>query len=287
MKGWLVVNAFLKIEKFNDIYRLLQSAFEEEGADLELKTGAELLCLSSEISRLCLPDFVLFWDKDYALARRLESAGAPVFNSPSAVAVCDDKILTQLALDAANVRTPQTVIAPKTFEGVGYNDLEFVERAAHMLGLPMVIKQACGSFGKQVYLAETVEKAKEIIKSFGSNAFLFQRFIAESRGRDVRVNVVGGRAVCAILRENKNDFRSNITNGGRAERYSPTAEEEAIAVAACRATGVDFAGVDVLFGNDGAYVCEVNSNPHFRSTLECTGINLAQHIARYVLGRIR
>ena len=287
MKGWLVVNSFLKIEKFNEIYSLLQRAFEEEGAELEVKTGADLVCPSSEIASLQLPDFVLFWDKDYALARRLENEQIPVFNSSSAIATCDDKILTQLALDSAGVRTPRTIIAPKTFEGVGYTDLDFVQRAAIMLGLPMVIKQACGSFGKQVYLARTVEQAKEIINSFGATAFLMQSFIEESCGRDVRVNVVGDKVICAMLRENKNDFRSNITNGGSAKIYQPTAEECEIALAACRAVGVDFAGVDVLFGKDGAYICEVNSNPHFKSALDCTGVNLAEHIARYVLGIIR
>ncbi|MGN0818581.1 MAG: RimK family alpha-L-glutamate ligase [Candidatus Coproplasma sp.] len=287
MKGWLVVNAFLKIEKFNEIYALLQRAFADSGVGLQLRTGADLVCPSAETVGVALPDFVLFWDKDYSLAKRLESAGLPVFNSPESVAICDDKILTQLALDKAGVRTPETVIAPKTFDGVGYNDLGFVDTAAHMLGLPMVIKQACGSFGKQVYIAETAERAKDIIKNFGSNAFLMQRFISESRGRDVRVNVVGGKVVCAMLRENKDDFRSNITNGGKAERYVPTEQEEMLALAACSAVGVDFAGVDVLFGADGPYICEVNSNPHFKSTLDCTGVNLAEHIARYVLGKIR
>lgn len=287
MKGWLVVNSFLKIEKFNEIYSLLQRAFEGEGAELEVKTGADLISYSNKISELILPDFVLFWDKDFSLAKRLQCAGVPVFNSPSAVAICDDKVLTQLALDGAGVRTPQTIIAPKTFQGVGYSDLEFVERAAHMLDLPMVIKQAYGSFGKQVYLARTVEQAKEIISAFGANSFLMQRFICESSGRDARINVVGEKVICAMLRENKYDFRSNITNGGRAKPYTPSREECEIALAACRATGVDFAGVDVLFGNDGAYICEVNSNPHFKSTLDCTGVNLAEHIARYILDKLR
>lgn len=287
MKGWLVVNAFLKLDKFNEIYALLQRAFADEGVELEIKTGAELICASSEMRRLKLPDFVIFWDKDFSLARRLEYEGIAVFNSASAVAVCDDKILTQLALDRANVRTPATVIAPKTFEGIGYVNLDFVDRAAETLGLPMVVKKACGSFGKQVYLADTAEQAKELIRTFGSDSFLMQSYISESRGRDVRINVVGDKVVCAMLRENKNDFRSNITNGGRATQYFPSSEQEQIALAACRATGVDFAGVDVLFGNDGAYVCEVNSNPHFKSTLDCTGVNLGVHIARYVLGKLR
>jgi ribosomal protein S6--L-glutamate ligase/gamma-F420-2:alpha-L-glutamate ligase len=113
-----------------------------------------------------------------------------------------------------------------------------------------------------------------------------QQFISESRGRDVRVNVVGGKAVASMLRFNDDDFRSNITNGGSMKAIEITPEQEKIAIAACSACGLDFGGVDILFGKDGPIICEVNSNPHFKSTLECTGINLSEHIAQYVLERI-
>ena len=53
---------------------------------------------------------------------------------------------------------------------------------------------------------------------------------------------------------------------------------------ACRALGLDFAGVDVLFGEDGApVVCEVNSNPHFKTTLDCTGVDLAAEIVAHIV----
>ena len=86
-----------------------------------------------------------------------------------------------------------------------------------------------------------------------------------------------------MLRENKEDFRSNITNGGSAFAYIPSEEECGIAVSACKAVRLDFAGVDVLFGKNGQpYICEINSNPHFKSTYDATGINLADYIMEYI-----
>ena len=114
--------------------------------------------------------------------------------------------------------------------------------------------------------------------------FLFQAFVDTSFGVDVRVNVVGERAVCAMLRRGKaGDFRSNIAHGGVGEPYTLSREEKEIAVSAARAVGADFAGVDLLFGENGALVCEVNSNPHFTGTYKHTGTNLAIPILEHIL----
>ena len=36
----------------------------------------------------------------------------------------------------------------------------------------------------------------------------------------------------------------------------------------------------MLFGKDGPLICEVNSNAHFKTTLDCTGVNMADAIMR-------
>ena len=59
-------------------------------------------------------------------------------------------------------------------------------------------------------------------------------------------------------------------------------EMEEAAIRACDAIGLDFAGVDILFGKNGPIVCEVNSNPHFKSSLECTGVDMSEEIMSYV-----
>jgi len=284
MKGWLVTNGFLHSRKFDELYSYLLASARALDIELQRYTSAELSApVSSDFSEFGeKPDFVLFWDKDVLLARRLEKAGLRLFNSAFAVETCDSKAQTALALNGV-VPTPQTIVSPKTFKNVGYTDMAFVDAAAKTLGCPFVIKEEFGSFGQQVYLAHDVNEAKQIVSTLGSENFVMQRFVAESYGKDVRVNVVGGKVVCAMLRVSRSDFRSNVTLGGTTEPYVLTREEEQAALAATKAVGADFAGVDVLFGADGPLVCEVNSNPHFKSTLDCTGVDLSRHVLQHIV----
>ena len=213
MKAWLIVNGFLDSTKFTDLYGYLSRSAQKHGVTLEIKSSDSLVCKTDDEIRQEAPDLVLFWDKDVHLAARLEKIGLRLYNSAKAIEICDNKALTYLALEG-KVATPKTVIAPKTFECVGYTTLDFVENATRVLGLPMIIKESYGSFGAQVYLAKTLEEAKATVKKIVHREFIMQEFILESEGRDVRVNVVGGRVVSAMERYNENDFRSNITNGG-------------------------------------------------------------------------
>lgn len=286
MLGWLIVNGFLESKKFDEIYSFLKKASENDAIDLEIKTNVELMTLVDAPLEV-RPDFALFWDKDVSLAKMLEKKGVRLFNSAKAVEICDNKILTALALDG-KVRTPKTIIAPKTFEGVGYTKTEFLSKAIERLSLPIVIKEAYGSFGQQVYLAKTLDEARNIVDKIGYKEFLMQEFVKTSEGRDVRVNVVGGKVVSSMLRYNENDFRSNISNGGNMKKYDidPAWVDEA--VKACAAIGLDFAGVDVMFGeNDEPIICEVNSNPHFKSSFECNGVDMSVCIMNYVKEQLK
>ena len=287
MNAWIVVNGFVDSAKFSELYGFLSRAAEKRGITLTVKaTDAFAVPVGEKITANERPDFVLFWDKDISLARRLETEGVRLFNSARAIEICDSKTLTAECL-AGKVATPKTLIAPKTFEGLGYNKLSFVENAAAVLGLPLIIKESYGSFGQQVYLAHSVDEAKSIVSSLGHKEFVMQEFIAESCGRDIRVNVVGGKVVSAMERYNDADFRSNISNGGKMKTATLSPEAEAVAIKATELIGLDFAGVDVLFGKDGPIICEVNSNPHFKSSLECTGVDMSEKIMDYILEQMR
>lgn len=151
----------------------------------------------------------------------------------------------------------------------------------------MIIKENKGSFGEQVYLVENYYDAVEKIKSIGHDEFIMQEYIESSEGRDVRIHVVGEQIVTAMERRNENDFRANVTNGGKMNRYTPTKEQEEMAVAVCRELGLDFAGVDIMFGKENEPIlCEVNSNAHFKNIFDCTGVNVAEHIMKYIKGKI-
>lgn len=285
MKGWLIINTFMASQKFENLYKLLSDAFNKHGVSLEIKKAEDV---SLEVNKPIKekPDFAIFWDKDIYLAERLEQNGIRLFNNARAVELCDNKILMYQTLAKANIKIPRTFIAPKTFEGLGYTDLAFLDKVSKEIGWPIVIKEAYGSFGEQVYLANNKEEAIEIIKRIGYKDFLMQEFIASSKGRDIRINIVGDQIVASMLRENKNDFRSNISSGGNGTKYEPDQEYAELAIKAAKALDLSFAGVDVMFGEDGPIICEVNSNPQFASTLKATGINLADYLSNYILRQL-
>lgn len=284
MKGVLIVNHFLNSEKFSDIYARLKSSAEALGVSLSLMTNRELLHVEGEPLPFGFsPDFVLFWDKDVLLAEKCESMKIPTFNSSSAIAACDNKAVMHRRLEGLPM--PKTIIAPMTFSNIGYGEAEFLDDVAQALGFPLVVKQCFGSFGREVYLARNMDSLKKIVREHGNVSLIFQELIRESFGRDIRINVVGGRVVASMLRESTNgDFRSNITLGGCAVGYSPSDDERELALAASERLGLDFAGVDILFGKDDKPIlCEVNSNAHFKSTLDYTGVDMAEHIMAHII----
>lgn len=286
MKAYLITNHYLVSEKFNQLNNLLADSAERCGIELVLKTNAEIL---SQLTvggddKIEDVDFVLFWDKDITLCKMLEGLGLKVFNSADAIAACDNKGLTHAVLNKSGIKMPKTIIAPLSF---AKEDMSaFVHSAVEKLSLPVVIKESYGSFGSQVFRAHDMYDAVEIANAISPNQMIFQEYIAESSGRDVRLNVVGDRVVAAMERVNDADFRANITNGGQMRPYSPTKEECDIAVKACKALGLDFGGVDLLFGKDGPLLCEVNSNAHIKNILDCTHINVADEIFSYIKGKI-
>lgn len=284
-QGWLIVNAYLKSEKFQEIYDYLIQAAYRRNCSLKKITNEEILMsLPQRIKEK--PDFAIFWDKDIKAARYMEKYNIKVLNSSEAIAICDDKALTYLALFDTGIKMPKTIISPLTFgksDGMDY----FIENAINRLGLPFIIKENCGSFGEQVYMAETKEEAQEIIHGIGNRGFIIQEYLETSKGKDIRIHMVGGRAVTAMLRENKNDFRANITNGGSMAKYEPDEKQIQMAQAVCSRLKLDFAGVDIMFGKDGEPVfCEVNSNAHFKNIYDCTGVNVADCIMEYIVGKI-
>lgn len=290
IKGWLVTNAFLNsLDKFKILnQRLLNSAVKKD-IDLELFSNDALLVSSDGLdlsfSKREMPDFVLFMDKDIRLAQAMEQKGLRVFNSSKAIEICDDKSLTMLAVAGHKIKTPKTMLSPKTFCGVGYSNTDFLTEVGHSLGFPMVVKNCFGSFGLQVFLAKSQHELVKIVKE-GEGPFLFQEFISSSYGRDLRINVVGNEVVASVMRINENDFRANVTNGGKMFPYEPTSDECKLALKVCEIIGTDFAGVDLLFGQDEIVFCEINSNAHIEKIFECTGIDVSEKMFEHILRSI-
>lgn len=303
-KGLLIANTFLHTTKFQEHYEWLKQAAARLDISLELCGNADRLWdMTTEPDWLDGYDFVLFWDKDIRYGELLEDYagrhGIPIFNTIESIGVCDDKFETFRRLNRYNAGHPQekiplipTVSAPMTYSNIGYNSQKFLDQVEKILGYPMVIKECYGSFGMQVYLAENRQELERRSWNLAGTPFIYQKYLAQSSGRDVRLQVVGDRVVAAMLRYSQNgDFRANITNGGSMQKYEPAPSECRLALQVCRVLGLDFAGVDLLFdrGEDqpAGVVCEVNSNAHFKNIYSCTRINVAEHIMGYIAQKIQ
>lgn len=288
-KGMLIVNTFLDSPQVNDTYDLLSLGAKRHNIELSMHTNAEFFVdLESGIvaNSDILPspddlDFILFWNKDVFLGRALSRMGYRLYNSADAIEYCDNKALTYEKLDGM-VRMPRTLKIPMTFDTVGYTSLSFENHIAKILGYPYIIKECYGSYGGQVYLANDSKSARDILKKIEGRECLAQEFIKESRGRDLRAYVVGDKVVAAMERSNPDDFRSNITGGGGGIAFDITKEQEQMAVTAAKKLGLDFAGVDILFGKSGPVLCEVNSNAQFRGLLTATGVDITDALFEHI-----
>lgn len=287
--GWLVYNQGLHKASYLEQLDLYRVAAVSLGVELTAMTGASL-CVSLVQGELSLDkscenvDFVVFLDKDVLLAEILVSKGLRVFNSPECVAICDNKMKTIQRLASCGIAMPDTVFSPLEFVGKAFYNESFLDKVGERLGFPLVVKEAYGSYGEQVYLATSREELGRIYVKIQGKAHLFQKYISSSFGRDVRLYVVGDCVVGAMLRQNQSDFRANISSGGLVLPYEPSEQMKQLAVAASLGAGGLFTGVDILFGEgEELLLCEVNSSPHIKHYYDCFQENLAFDFLRSIL----
>lgn len=279
---WVIYNGSLVSDKFQDQAQLMAEAAERQGIQVSIKKNYEIqMSLSAQQE---FPDFAVLLDKDILLGYFLKSRGVPVYNDPAIIDLCDNKATQYIRLAERQIPMPKTIVAPKVYPNFTIQGSGYYEGVLDQLGLPMIIKEGHGSFGMKVYLIETEEQFYEKVESLSGIDYVFQEFIAESRGRDIRVNIVGGKIVAAMKRQSDTDFRANITNGGRAFPVELSEQQQQLALDAAEAVGAVFAGVDLLYGPNGqTLVCEVNAAAHIRNILNVTGVNVGDAMIRYIM----
>jgi ribosomal protein S6--L-glutamate ligase len=156
-------------------------------------------------------------------------------------------------------------------------------------GAPVIIKLIEGTQGIGVLLAESVKAAESIIELLQSQKqnVLIQKFVAESKGRDIRAFVVGDQVVAAMRRVAQGqEFRSNVHRGGVAEPVELDEQYREMAVRCTQILGLRVAGVDMLEGKDGPQVMEVNSSPGLEGIETCTELDIAGAVIDYIAAQV-
>lgn len=215
-------------------------------------------------------------------AQLFESAGIRTINTYATASVCADKTRTSLALAQAGVPQPVTEIALSPEAA-----LEAIER----IGYPAVIKPPVGSWGRLLArvndrdAAETVIEHKDVLGGVNHQVFYIQEYI-EKPLRDIRAFVIGDETICAIYRSSPH-WITNTARGGQASNCPVTPEIADMCRRAALAVSGGTGGVlaiDLLEDpSRGLLVCEVNHTMEFRNSIDTTGVNIPERIARYVL----
>ncbi len=216
-----------------------------------------------------------------AVVRQFEQMDVHCANSSIGIANSRDKLRSLQILSKHAIGIPRT-----TFVRDRRDVLPAIERVG---GAPVIIKLLEGTQGVGVILADSNKIAEAIIETLHSTKqnVLIQKFIAESKGRDVRAFVVGDRVIAAMRRVAQGqEFRSNVHRGGLTEVVELDEEYEKVAVQSAQIMGLRVAGVDMLEGKDGPQVMEVNSSPGLEGIEGATGLDVAGAIIDYISAQV-
>src|SRR5580704_11469322 len=219
-----------------------------------------------------------------AVVRQFDMMGVPVLNTSVAIARSRDKLRSIQLLTKKDIDVPKTVCA-RTPDSVELA-LSFVG------GTPAIVKLQQGAQGIGTMIAETPQAVTSLLETLWAMGqdIILQEYIAESKGRDYRAIVVGGRVVAAMRRQAKHgEFRSNLHRGGHAASVTLERAYRIAAIAATRVMGLEVAGVDMLEGKDGPKILEINSSPGLEGIERTSGVDVAGaillHAERFVAKR--
>jgi ribosomal protein S6--L-glutamate ligase len=213
-----------------------------------------------------------------AVLRHLEQLDVWTANTSQGILQSRDKLHSSQILARNRIPTPRTAYV---------RDMKDIERAIDAVGgLPVVVKVTQGTQGQGVFLRHTLRETGNLVQGLlvTGKAVLIQEYIAESHGKDIRALVVGGKVVASMRRKARGrEFRSNYHLNGTVEKVEISDEYAEVACRAARVLGLNVAGVDLLEGNDGPLVLEVNSSPGLEGIEKASGVNVAGAIIDYVI----
>jgi RimK family alpha-L-glutamate ligase len=202
----------------------------------------------------------------------------PMLNEPMAATTALHKFASAAAMAEAGVPIPDAVLALSN-ERLNQERAQFGERA--------VYKTAIGTHGGGTWMVELDDPVNAQV---GDRHAFLQEFLDhdEARHHDLRVYVVGERVVAAMNRyAPEGEWRTNVALGGEVEDMTGRLPDHVreMALDAVDAIGLDYAGVDIVQGDDGYYVLEVNPTAGFRGLFEASGICPAPYIAQRAIER--
>jgi ribosomal protein S6--L-glutamate ligase len=217
-----------------------------------------------------------------AVVRQFDLMGVPVLNGASSIARSRDKLRSLQLLAHEGLDVPTTVCA-RSPAGLD-SALELVG------GAPAIVKLQQGTQGIGTMIADTTQAAHALLETFWAMGqdIVLQEYVRESKGRDVRIIVIGGEVVAAMRRVAKRgEFRANLHRGGSAVSLKLPKSYRTMATRATEVMGLEIAGVDVLEGRRGPRILEINSSPGLEGIERTTGVDVAGAIIDHAEACVR
>lgn len=289
MKLWMLSNRKTKETYERD--RFIEEA-ENQGIDFSLVYADEIDLLVSRDDRksiryqnnvVSLPDVLLArtgsatGNYNLSVLRQFERLNVQTLPSSDSIVASKDKMYANQILAQAGLPIPKTLLTRFPVK------TDIIEK---QVGFPCVLKVVTGSHGAGVYLCETPKQFEDLSELISSldfrNSMIVQEYIKHSEGKDLRVIVIGGKVVGAMLRESTDgSFKANISRGGVGKPYEVDDEMEMLSIQVAKTLNLDIAGVDLLFHPDGYRICEANSSPGFKGFETALDINIPEKIFAY------
>ncbi len=212
-----------------------------------------------------------------AVVMHFEWIGTPVVNRARAIVMAQHKFHSLRILAQHRLPVPPSLTVGSS---------TFLEGAVAEMGdYPFILKPFHGTQGRGVMLLETPTSFTSVVDTLCDlhEDYVIQPFVSEVGGMDLRVLVVGGRAIAAMKRRAPmGEFRANIHRGGSGETVTLQDKYTDVAIKAAAALELEIAGVDLLQTNEGPVVLEVNPSPGFEKLEAVTGVNIADAIIEFV-----
>lgn len=211
-----------------------------------------------------------------AVIRELEASGTKVLNHSTALETTHDQLRTLQVLSQHGLPFPETRFCSQPHTSGNLEELsQFV---------PSVYKLLESAQGLGVTLIKDSQTASGMLTTLATlkSSGIIQHFHEDAWGEDLRLFVLNGKVIAGMKRTAQTgEFRANLHRGAKAEAYTPTPHESALAIKSCAALGLNCGGVDLIQTNDGTKVLEVNASAGLEGIEHSTGINIAQAIINY------
>jgi RimK family alpha-L-glutamate ligase len=202
----------------------------------------------------------------------------PMLNEPDAVLTAIHKFATAATLANWDIKVPDALLALSNSR---------LNAGREQFGDVAVYKTAIGTHGGGTWKVDLTEPVNPRV---GNRQAFLQKLIDrdESRHRDLRVYIVGGELVGAMYRyAPEGDWRTNVALGGDVMDATEDIPEAALQTAlyAAEVMGLDYVGVDLVEGEDGWFVLEVNPTAGFKGLYRATGRSAGPYIAKLAIER--